>query len=121
MAESGLFRESTTPAARLPARSDPGKSQFFFARQIGQVAFSTGLLSIGRAPLSAYRASAAQRLTAPGETGSPALDLVDDPGDLPQRDHDVLNALIAGNHRCHLRGEAPHHLNLVCARRVDRE
>lgn len=62
-----------------------------------------------------------KRFTAPGETGSPALDLVDDPGDLPQRDHDVLNALIAGNHRCYLRGEAPHHLNLVCARRVDRE
>ena len=35
-------------AARWPARSDPVKSQFFLPTAMGRMAFSTGLLSIGR-------------------------------------------------------------------------
>lgn len=37
-------------AERLPARSDPVKSQFFLPRAMGRIVFSTGLLSIGRSP-----------------------------------------------------------------------
>jgi len=48
-------------AARLPARSDPVKSQFFFPMAIGRMMFSTGLLSIGKRPSVAYRLKAAQR------------------------------------------------------------
>jgi len=40
-------------AALLPARSEPANSQFFFPRAIGLIAFSIGLLSMGRCPLSA--------------------------------------------------------------------
>ena len=37
-------------AARRPARSEPANSQFFLPIAIGRIAFSTGLLSIGRLP-----------------------------------------------------------------------
>ena len=40
-------------AARLPARSDPENIQFFFPMAMGRMAFSTGLLSMGRCPVSA--------------------------------------------------------------------
>jgi hypothetical protein len=40
-------------AALRPARSDPANSQFFFPIAIGRIAFSIGLLSIGRMPLVA--------------------------------------------------------------------
>jgi hypothetical protein len=47
-----------------PARSEPANSQFFLPIAIGRIEFSTGLLSIGRVPLSAKRSSASQRLSA---------------------------------------------------------
>jgi hypothetical protein len=37
-------------AARRPARSEPAFSQFFLPMAIGRIAFSTGLLSMGRLP-----------------------------------------------------------------------
>ena len=36
--------------ARRPARSEPANSQFFLPMAIGRIAFSIGLLSIGRMP-----------------------------------------------------------------------
>ena len=42
-------------AARFPARSEPVNSQFFLPSAMGRIVFSTGLLSIGRCPLSAQR------------------------------------------------------------------
>lgn len=49
-------------AARLPVRSEPVNSQFFLPMAIGRIAFSTGLLSMGKWPVSAQRTSAGQRL-----------------------------------------------------------
>lgn len=40
-------------AARFPARSLPANSQFFLPMAIGRIAFSTGLLSMGRLPVCA--------------------------------------------------------------------
>lgn len=37
-------------AARRPARSEPANSQFFLPMAMGRIAFSTGLLSMGRLP-----------------------------------------------------------------------
>ena len=51
-------------AARLPARSDPAKSQFFLPMAMGRIQFSVTLLSIGRWPVLAYRINAGQRFNA---------------------------------------------------------
>jgi hypothetical protein len=37
-------------AARRPAASEPANSQFFLPNAIGRMAFSIGLLSMGRSP-----------------------------------------------------------------------
>ena len=48
-------------AARFPLRSDPAKSQFLRPSAQGRIWFSYQLLSMGTAPSSRKRDSAAQR------------------------------------------------------------
>lgn len=59
--ELGGGQQTLNGGGTLAARSLPANSQFFLPTAIGRIAFATGLLSMGRSPVSAERTKAGQR------------------------------------------------------------